>query len=185
MGRFSWQEDFEQILYENPWYFLYIFATFARKLWNEDERRNNVETLKTTKEHWGELCIDKWPKCDPQGCAQSSVRGFHHLPFWKKGDIFQGIQEIKHLHLEQLHPTFLFGLDALLHLRVGLDAHAPEGGHVLLAVLGFGLGVRQLDNPQARVPQTARQSHELRQREGHHGGLRPTCGDVGLICFLL
>lgn len=105
--------------------------------------------------------------------------------FGKKGDIFQGIQEMKHLHLEQLHPAFLFGLDALLHLRVGLDAHAPEGGHVLLAVLGFGLGVRQLDDPQARVPQTARQSHELRQREGHHGGLRPTCGDAGLICFLL
>lgn len=92
---------------------------------------------------------------------------------------------IKHLHLEQLHPAFLFGLDALLHLRVGLYAHAPEGGHVLLAVLRFGLGVGQLDDPQARVPQAARQSHELWQREGHHGGLRPACGDAGLICFLL
>lgn len=92
---------------------------------------------------------------------------------------------IKHLHLEQLHPAFLFGLDALLHLRVGLHAHAPEGGHVLLAVLRFGLGVGQLDDPQAGVPQAAGQSHELWQREGHHGGLRPACGDAGLICFLL
>lgn len=91
---------------------------------------------------------------------------------------------MKHPHLEQLHPTFLFGLDALLHLYVGLDAHTPEGSHVLLTVLCFGLGVGQLDDPQARVPQTARQSHELRQREGHHGGLRPACGHAGLICFL-
>lgn len=92
---------------------------------------------------------------------------------------------MKHLHLEQLHPAFLFGLDALLHRCVRLDAHAPEGIHVLLTVLRFGLGVGQLDDPQARVPQTARQSHELRQREGHHGGLCPACGEAGLIRFLL
>lgn len=111
---------------------------------------------------------------------------FHHLPFGgKKGRFSRESREIKDLHLEQLHPAFLLGLDALLHLRVGLYAHAPEGGHVLLAVLRFGLGVGQLDDPQARVPQAARQSHELRQREGHHGGLRPACRDAGLICFLL
>lgn len=89
-------------------------------------------------------------------------------------------REIQHLHLEQLHPALLFGLDALLHLRVGLDAHAPEGGHVLLAVLGFGLGVGQFNDAQAGVPQTAGQRHQLRQREGHHGGLRPACGEAGI-----
>lgn len=86
--------------------------------------------------------------------------------------------------LKQLHPAFLFGLDALLDLSVSLDAHAAEGSHVLLAVLRFGLGVGQLDDSQARVPQTARQSHQLRQREGHHGGLRLTCGRAELIHFL-
>lgn len=78
-------------------------------------------------------------------------------------------------YLEELHPAFLLGLDPLLHRHVGLDAHAAEGRHVLLAVLGLGLRVGQLDDPQARVPQTARQSHQLCQREGHHGGLRLTC----------
>lgn len=108
--------------------------------------------------------------------------GFFIILHYKKGTFSR---EIKHLHLEQLHPTFLFGLDALLHLCVSLDAHTPEGSHVLLTVLRFGLGVGQLDDPQARVPQTARQGHELRQREGHHGGLRPACADARLICFLL
>ncbi len=78
-------------------------------------------------------------------------------------------------YLEELYPAFLLGLDALLDLSVCLDAHTAEGGHVLLAVFCFCLGVGQLDDSQARVPQTARQSHQLRQREGHHGGLRLTC----------
>lgn len=78
-------------------------------------------------------------------------------------------------YLEELHPAFLLGLDPLLNHRVCLDAHAAEGSHVLLAVLCFGLGVGQLDDSQARIPQTARQSHQLYQCEGHHGGLRLTC----------
>lgn len=55
------------------------------------------------------------------------------------------------IHLEELDPTFLLGLDALLHLCVCLDPHAAEGGHVLLAVLRLGLWVGQLDNAQTSV----------------------------------
>lgn len=132
----------------------------------------------------------------PRNITASFVLGINDLQSWngmlsssviweKRGTFPRESREIKHVHLEQLHPAFLFGLDALLHLRVGLYANALEGGHVLLAVLRFGLGVGQLDYPQARVPQAARQSHKLRQREGHHGGLRPACRDAGLICFLL
>lgn len=73
-------------------------------------------------------------------------------------------------HLEELHPALLLGLDALLHGGVGGDAHAAEGRQVLLAVLTLGLGVRQLDDAQAGVPQAARQGHQLSQGEGHHGG---------------
>lgn len=64
-------------------------------------------------------------------------------------------------YLEELYPAFLLGLYALLDLSVCLDTHTAEGSHVLLAVLCFGLGVGQLDDSQARVPQTARQSHQL------------------------
>lgn len=74
-------------------------------------------------------------------------------------------------HLEELDPTFLLGLDALLHLCVCLDPHAAEGGHVLLAVLRLGLGVGQLDDAQTRVPQQLRQVHQLGQCERHHGGI--------------
>lgn len=77
-------------------------------------------------------------------------------------------------YLEELYPAFLLSLDALLHLSVGLHTHTAEGSHILLAVLRFGLGVGQLDDSQTRVPQTARQSHQLCQGEGHHGGLRLT-----------
>lgn len=78
-------------------------------------------------------------------------------------------------YLEELHPALLLSLDVLLHLRIRLDADAAERGHVLLAVLRLGLRVGQLNDSQAGVPQTARQRHQLRQREGHHGGLRLTC----------
>lgn len=74
-------------------------------------------------------------------------------------------------HLEELDPAFLLGQDALLNLHVGLDAHAAEGRHVLLAVLRLGFRVGQLDDAKARIPQAARQSDQLRQGEGHHGRL--------------
>lgn len=64
-------------------------------------------------------------------------------------------------YLKELYPAFLLGLDTLLNLSVCLDTHAAESSHVLLSVLCFGLRVGQLDDSQARVPQTARQSHQL------------------------
>lgn len=78
-------------------------------------------------------------------------------------------------YLEELHPALLLGLDVLLHLGVRLDADAAKRCHVLLTVLRLGLWVGQLNDSQAGVPQTARQRHQLRQGEGHHGGLRLTC----------
>lgn len=88
------------------------------------------------------------------------------------------------VYLEELHPALLLGLNVLLHLRVRLDADAAERRHVLLAVLRLGLRVGKLNDPQAGVPQTARQRHQLRQREGHHGGLRLTCRGGGIDSLL-
>lgn len=65
------------------------------------------------------------------------------------------------LYLEQLHPAFLLSPDVLLNLSVCLDADAAESGHVLLAVLRFGLRVGQLNDSQAGIPQTARQRNQL------------------------
>lgn len=88
-------------------------------------------------------------------------------------------------YLEELHPSLLLSLDALLDLIVGLDTHTAESGHVFLSVLRFGLGVGQLDDSQTRVSQTARKSHQLWQRERHHEGLYMTCSEKELFLHRL
>lgn len=78
-------------------------------------------------------------------------------------------------HLKELDPSFLPSLNVLLNLAVSFHPDTAKRCYILLFVLRLSLRIGQLNDSQTGVPQTPRQCHQLRQREGHHRRLALTC----------
>ncbi len=78
-------------------------------------------------------------------------------------------------HLKELDPSFLLSLNVLLNLAVRFHPNTAKRCYIFLFVLRLCLRIGQLYDSQTRVPQTPRQCHQLRQREGHHRRLALTC----------